>query len=89
MAAVASCVKGIHLATVQMIVNDESNKTTIQHHVIPIMRDILASLEKVESVEKTSKTVNIVSVLHCIGKSEREIHELRAAANTFEDGSIG
>jgi len=85
MAAVASCVKGIHLATVQMMVNDESNKTTIQHHVIPLMRDILARLEKVESVEKTSETVDIVSVLHSIGKSEREIHELRAAAITFED----
>jgi len=84
MAAVGSCVKGIQLATEKMVKLDVRNETIVRNHVIPLMRDILTRMEKFETGGETSKVVEIVSVLHSIGKSEKKIHDFCDAAKTFE-----
>jgi len=85
MADVGSCVKSIQLATVKMVKLDVRNKTIVRNHVIPLMCDILTSMEKFENDYEISKMVEIVSALHSIVKSEKKIHEFCAAANKFED----
>jgi len=85
MADVGSCVKSIQLATDKMMTFDVRNKTFVRNHVIPLMCDILTSMEKFETDDETSKMVEIVSALHSIVKSEKKIHEFCAASNKFED----
>ena len=81
------CVGGIHDASQKLIEANKIAKTTMQNHVVPVMRKIKDDMEKVATDDNEMKCKEVVDVLRFISFSKKAIGEY-ANAETFLKESL-